>query len=150
MAEKAKKQWADPHSKLRARNQEVHIIRPPKDAVERISHCVATYGSTKELLANHFDIDISVFDRWLRDHDDIRLAYERSKGIEHSKLISVLFDQAMQGSTTAAIVLLKFRHGYRDSGPLVDDEKDPATVAARVNAALRAMQKVDRGELSEG
>jgi hypothetical protein len=89
LAEKAKKQWADPNGKLRARNREVHVIKPPKDAAERIAHCVATYGSTKELLANHFDIDISVFDRWLRDHEKIRDAYERSKGIEHSKLISV-------------------------------------------------------------
>jgi hypothetical protein len=143
LAEKARKQWADPEGKLRKRNQEVHIIKPPRDAAERISHCVATYGSTKELLADHFDIDISVFDRWLRDHEDIRRAYEVSKGIEHSKLISVLFDQAMQGSTVAAMFLLKIRHGYRDSGPLKDDDKDPATVAARVQATVRAMLKIE-------
>ncbi|MCX6587082.1 MAG: hypothetical protein NTX13_10955 [Acidobacteria bacterium] len=143
LAEKARKQWADPEGKLRKRNQEVHIIKPPRDAAERIAHCVATYGSTKELLANHFDIDISVFDRWLRDHDDIRRAYEESKGIEHSKLISVLFDQAMSGNASAAMFLLKIRHQYRDSGPLPGETADPTAVAARVQATVKAMLKIE-------
>lgn len=146
LSEKAKKQWADPNSKIRtygAKPRPDRRVFPPKNAAEIIEHCVAQHGSTKEMLAEHFDIDQRTFDRWLSEFPDIRLAYERSKGIEHSKLIGVLYEQALAGNTTAAIVLLKFRHNYRDSGAIPGETNDPVVMAAKIRNVLSAIKDMD-------
>lgn len=145
LAEKARKQWADKNSKLRA--NAIRTKHPPKDAVERIEHCVANYGSTREQLAKHFKIHIDTFDQWLKRHPEIRDAYERSKGIEYSQLTGMLYQKAMQGDSICAMFLLKIRHGARDNGPIPGQVTDPASSAARIRATLQAMEKAnDEGE----
>jgi hypothetical protein len=160
LAEKARKQWADKNSKLRAnasekarrqwadkdgllRKNAVRMKHPPKDAVDRIEHCVATYGSTREQLAQHFKIHIDTFDQWLKRHPEIRDAYERSKGIEYSQLTGMLYQKAMQGDSVCAMFLLKIRHGARDNGPIPGQVTDPASSAARIRAMVQAMEKAN-------
>ncbi len=146
MRQRAIEQWKDPSSKLRNRQlqgKNENRRKPPKNAVEIIEYAVSKYGSTKEQLAQALGVSPWLFDQWLIRHSEIREAFERSKGIEHSKLIGVLFEQAMAGNTTAAIVLLKFRHGMRDSGPIPGSDDSPEIRAAKLRAALKAIKEVD-------
>lgn len=144
MAEKARKQWADANSKLRVRQFASTVerrIKPPKDAVERIEYCVGNYGSTKEQLAAHFGICLDTFNDWIIRHPEIRAAFERSKGIEYSKLVGMLYEKAMAGDSVCAMFLLKVRHNARDSGPIPGEVGDPTAKAAKIREFLKEMEK---------
>lgn len=146
LAEKARKQWADKNGKLRnaQRNTgQAKPVRPPRDAVAIIEYCVGTYGSTKEQIAAAFGISVDLFNSWLQRHQEIRDAFDRAKSLEYSKLTGMLFERAMAGDAVCAMFLLKIRHNARDSGPIQDNSKDPASTAAKIRATLEAMKKAD-------
>lgn len=140
-------QWQDPESKLRRRNAEGHAEsrrKPPKYAVERIEQAIGEYGATKQALADALGASVWLFDQWLIRHPEIKAAFERGKALEESKLVGMLFNQAMnKDNPSAAMFLLKARHNYRDSGTIPGQTDDPAAKAAQVYAALKAMDQAD-------
>ena len=88
--------------------------QPPPNAAERIRK-LAAEGHTKRgiaiLLGTHFE----AFNRWLEENPDLQDAFNAGREKEHHALFKALFTQATtKGNTTAAIFLLKSRHGYRE------------------------------------
>jgi hypothetical protein len=140
-------QWKDPASKLRNRHSQGHgetRRKPPKYAVQIIERAIGEYGATKEALADALNVSVWLFDQWLLRHEEIRNVFQKAKALEESKLVGMLFNQAMnKDNPSAAMFLLKARHNYRDSGTIPGQSDDPATKAAEIRAALKAIQKVD-------
>jgi hypothetical protein len=67
-------------------------------------------------LARALGMDFRTWAR-IRDRDpDAKAAYQEAKAHERDQLVGKLFEAAMGGNITAAIFLLKARHGYRDIG----------------------------------
>jgi hypothetical protein len=55
------------------------------------------------------------FDTWLRiktENEEAKQALEAARAIEKDQLVGMLFEKAMKGDSTAAMFLLKTRHGY--------------------------------------
>ena len=60
---------------------------------------------------------------WLRikeENEEARRTLEEARQIEENKLFGVLFDKAMNGDSTAAMFLLKTRHGYKEGAEQVN------------------------------
>jgi hypothetical protein len=149
MAERARKQWNDPNSKLRNRQREGRAAsrkKPPRFAVQLIERAINEYGATKEAIAEALGCDVKTFNAWLLRHEEIRTVFEKAKSAEEAKLVGLLYGQAMKGYAPAAMFLLKTRHSYRDAGTIPGQSDDPVAKAAQIKAALKAMQQVD-GEL---
>ncbi|MFP3942080.1 MAG: hypothetical protein ACLF0P_17435 [Thermoanaerobaculia bacterium] len=81
--------------------------------------------------------------RWraLRDGEDPRAAaaLERGRAKEHDALVGALFSKAMAGNVTAAIFLLKCRHGYID-------QPKPETVDNKVQITFQLPAPLDPAE----
>jgi hypothetical protein len=54
-----------------------------------------------------------------RENDEARLALEEARMMEHDDLYGVLYDKAVKGDSTAAMFLLKTRHGYKEGAEQV-------------------------------
>jgi hypothetical protein len=150
LAEKARKQWADPAGWLRKRNREGNAKlrrEPPRDIVALIELACGQYGANITTLCAALQCNPRTLAAWRRRYPAIDEAVLNGRRVEEDALMGTLYRQATQeGNTVACIVLLKFR-GHRDSGPLPEKAQDgPAEQAAKIQAALRAMQQAD-GEL---
>jgi hypothetical protein len=141
---RAKAQWAAPDSKLRKAYMTAKVRRPPKHAVRLIEEACGQYGANLTTLCQLLGCCPQTLSAWRKRHPEIEEAITRGRKIEEDKLWSVLFKQAMNDNTTAAIVLLKMRFHHRDSGPIPGEKEDsPEDKAAKIRAALRAMDDVD-------
>jgi hypothetical protein len=81
------------------------------------------------------------FETWkrIRDEDpEAKAAWQEARAIEENRLAGELFRQAMDGNTTAAIFLLKGRHGWRDVGPAEGDSGVKVGVQINLPGALKA------------
>jgi hypothetical protein len=82
---------------------------------------LAANGVNEHALAAALGLDYSTWRR-IRDEDpEAKAAWQEARAIEENRLAGKLFEQAMTGNVTAAIFLLKARHGYRDIGPAEGD-----------------------------
>lgn len=147
---RVKQQWADPASFIRARQKAgkaAHRREPPPHAAELIRIACGEFGANITQIAALFQCHPLTLVGWRKRYPEIEQAIIDGHRIEEDALWGTLFRQATQeGNTVAAIVLLKFR-GHRDSGPLPTAGQDGAVEqAARIRAALRAMQQAD-GEM---
>jgi hypothetical protein len=83
----------------------------PTNGLETITE-LAERGVTETDIAKALGMS---FDTWLRiktENEEAKHALEAARAIEKDQLVGMLFDKAMKGDSTAAMFLLKTRHGY--------------------------------------
>jgi hypothetical protein len=101
---------------------------PPADAKAKIEVLGAT-GASKRGAAAYLGVDYATLCRWLEEDEELEAAFAIGREKERRVLHNALFMRATKGNdTTAAIFLLKARHGYR--------ENDPADQGSRVLISL--------------
>jgi hypothetical protein len=102
--------------------------RPPADAAERVL-ALAADGFSLIGVARRMGVGKDAFNRWLEDHPGIKEAFDQGREAERHALHNFLYRQAMEkGNASAAMFLLKARHGYR--------EGDQGDQAGRVNVTI--------------
>lgn len=102
--------------------------KPPPDAVERVGE-LAKQGLSIIGIGHAMGVGRDAFRGWLERHPDIKEAFDVGRERERAELHSGLADQARKGNITAAIFLLKARHGYVEG-----DRGDQASrVAVQIN-----------------
>jgi hypothetical protein len=146
--ERALAQWQDPNGKIRTRQREGAGMweqrKPPKHAAALIREGVAEYGATVEAMCDVLQCSRDLFYHWLKRHDEIREAWEQGRAIMEEQLTSILYAQAKGGYAPAAMFLCKAKFGWRDNGPIPGATEDgPAEKAAKIRAALAAMDQAD-------
>lgn len=87
--------------------------KPPRNAAARI-RAWAGEGASKKGIARSLGVSDETLQVWMDRHPALRHAMDEGREAEHKVLHNALFKQAQQGNTTAAIFLLKTRHGYRE------------------------------------
>lgn len=114
-------QWADPAKRAKMLGGAKKPLEPPKNAAELIQKACEN-GCTILQIANALDVSMQTLRRWREERPDIEQAFQQGRAIEHDRLVGALFEQAVNKSnTTAAIFLLKARHGYVEGVPLVQN-----------------------------
>lgn len=89
-------------------------LHPPDDAAARIEACTAD-GFSQVGVARALGASTEIFRRWLDDDPTLREAFDRGRERERHALHNMLYRSAMEGGNpTAAMFLLKARHGYRE------------------------------------
>lgn len=99
-------------------SEKKHIGRPlklaPADAVERIRALVAN-GHSLLGVAVGLGTSVSTFNRWMAKDVALKEAFDAGREKERHTLHNMLYEAAINGgNTTAAMFLLKARHGYRE------------------------------------
>lgn len=100
---------------------------PPENAVDIVEKLSAK-GNSQKTIARALGISHELWRHW-RDEKYPKLgeAFERGRAVEHDKLVGALFDTAINGkgaqAVTAAIFLLKARHGYNENA--IPDQNGP-------------------------
>ncbi|MDA3896065.1 MAG: hypothetical protein PF482_07960 [Desulfobacteraceae bacterium] len=88
---------------------------PPENAVAVISTMAAS-GHKQISIAKALGVSYDTYLRWKEDHAEIQEALDQGLAAEHDLLVGSLLESAIkQKNVTAAIFLLKARHGYREN-----------------------------------
>ena len=145
LAERARQQWADPNSKLRtpARRGTLVLREPPRHAAQLIRTGIAEFGQNVSAICEMLQCSRRTFYDWMERHPEIRAAYEEGRAVMEERLVSKLYQQAMDGYAPAAMFLCKAKFGMRDSGPIPGEENTPESKAAKIREALKAMKQMD-------
>lgn len=103
-------------------------IDPPAGAAERIC-AFAADGFSLIGVAHRMGVGKDALSRWLTDDPALKEAFDQGRERERYALHNLLYRQAMeQGNASAAMFLLKARHGYR--------EGDQSDTGSRVNVTI--------------
>jgi hypothetical protein len=87
---------------------------PPATAADRIE-ALAADGFSMRGVAAGLGVSADVLRRWLDEQPDLQEAFDRGRERERHTLHNALYRAATeQGNMTAAMFLLKARHGYRE------------------------------------
>jgi hypothetical protein len=90
------------------------LKEPPKDCVALIEQLAADGWSVLGI-AKRLGTSADTFRRWLDEDDQLQEALNSGRENERWQLHNMLFKQATEkGNPTAAMFLLKARHGYRE------------------------------------
>ena len=101
---------------------------PPAGARELVL-ALAADGFTQLGIALRLGTSADTLRRWLEEHPDLAEAFEQGRENERWALHNMLYRQAMEhGNPTAAMFLLKARHGYK--------EGDQSGTGSRVNVTI--------------
>lgn len=92
---------------------------PPKGATEKITK-LAENGVAQTKIAKSFGISYKTWLRWKDEHDHISEALQEARTVEEEALVGMLYEKAMDGDKTAAMFLLKTRHGYLEGDKTVN------------------------------
>lgn len=98
----------------------------PKNGLELISDLSAR-GVKETEIAKALGMSFQTWKKIREENPEAKQAWEEAKAVECDALVGKLYDKAMDGDSSAAMFLLKARHGYRDHG--ATDASD----ASRVN-----------------
>lgn len=89
-------------------------MQPPRDAATRIE-ALAADGWSILGIARQLGTYPDTFRRWLDEFPELQTAIDNGRENERQALHNMLYRQAMEkGNSTAAMFLLKARHGYRE------------------------------------
>ena len=90
-------------------------LKPPKAAAKMVKK-LTSKGCSEVTIAKALGTSRKTWQTWRDENPEIRQAWEEGRGIEHDALFGALFESATkQKNVTAAIFLLKARHGYREN-----------------------------------
>ncbi|WP_370600475.1 hypothetical protein [Pseudomonas nitroreducens] len=99
--------------------------KPPSGAAKKLQQ-MAAEGWNKKGLAFGLGTTVETLNCWLELYPELQQAVDQGREREHLALYTSLYDAATKGgNVTAAIFLLKARHGYR--------EGDQSEIANRVS-----------------
>lgn len=88
--------------------------QPPRDAATRIEAFAADGFSIRGVAAG-LGVAQDTFRKWLDDSPELQEAFDNGREKERYALHNMLYRQAIEkGNSTAAMFLLKSRHGYRE------------------------------------
>ena len=88
--------------------------KPPRDAAQKLLDMSAD-GVNKKGLAYGLGTTVETLNRWLELYPELQQAVDEGREREHKALHNALYKAAVDGgNVTAAIFLLKARHGYRE------------------------------------
>ncbi len=91
---------------------------PPENAVSIVQE-MASRGNEQRSICKALGVSYDTWLRWKDEHPEIKEALDQGRAIEHDLLVGSLLESAVkQKNVTAAIFLLKTRHGYRENEPL--------------------------------
>lgn len=103
--------------------------KPPRHAAHKLLSMSAD-GVNKKGLAFGLGTTVETLNRWLEIYPDLQQAVDEGREREHKALHNALYKAAVDGgNVTAAIFLLKARHGYR--------EGDQSEVANKVSISFQ-------------
>ena len=125
------------------RDLQNHKIQPPAYFREEVE-AVAAAGGSKLGVARHFGISIATLNRWFEENEDFAEAYRQGRDQERQKLHNVLVREAEKGNITAAMALLKSRHGYRDNE--TSDQANKIAITFNLPGAMNAAEYQSRGK----
>ncbi|CAG9932210.1 hypothetical protein [Candidatus Nitrotoga arctica] len=90
------------------------LKQPPEKAEEVIRELSAT-GHAIIGIAHQLGTSVDTFKRWLDEDVELKAAFDQGREKERHTLHNVLYTAAtVDKNTTAAMFLLKARHGYRE------------------------------------
>src|ERR687886_284188 len=102
--------------------------RLPANALQTVRN-LAEQGASEVEIAHGLGLNFRTWVRLRAENEDIKAVWEECRKAEEGRLVGRLYSVAMDAghpqSVTAAIVLLKCRHGYRDQGPTGDGTDTP-------------------------
>lgn len=81
---------------------------------------LAERGVKETDIAKALGMSFPTWQRIKEENEEARETLEEARQIEENKLFGVLYEKAMKGDSTAAMFLLKTRHGYREGAELVN------------------------------
>jgi len=90
----------------------------PPDALETIEK-LASRGVRETDIARALGVSWGVYWRIKNENEAVKKTLEQARMIEHDALFGQLYEKAMKGDSTAAMFLLKTRHGYREGADVV-------------------------------
>lgn len=118
--------------------------KPPRNAAAKILD-LASRGVSKKGIARGVGASPKLLNVWLEQYPKLQEALDEGREREHGELFGSLFESAKEGNVTAAIFLLKTRHGYREG-----DQGDMANRVS-INFQLPGPMKLeDFGKVIEG
>lgn len=102
---------------------------PPADAADRIC-ALASDGFSIIGIARQMGVGKDAFAGWLDRNPALKDAFDAGREMERHALHNLLYRQAMeQGNATAAMFLLKARHGYREGDQSAQGDRVSVTIA---------------------
>ena len=108
----------------------------PAKGVAAIVRKLTSKGCSEITIAKGLGIGRKTWEIWRDEYPEIRQAWQEGRGIEHDALVGALFESATkQKNVTAAIFLLKARHGYRENQDITIQNK--VAVTFEVPGALK-------------
>lgn len=99
---------------------------PPRNAHARI-RAWASEGASVKGIARSLGVSLETLNEWMDRFPALREAMDEGREAEHKVLHNSLFEQAKKGNITAAIFLLKTRHGYREGDQTASANKVSVT-----------------------
>jgi hypothetical protein len=114
-------QWSDPEKRAKLLAGARKPLEPQQDAADLIQKACEN-GCTVLQIAEALGVSQQTLRRWRDERPEIEQAFQVGRAVEHDRLVNSLFTAATQkGNITAAIFLLKARHGYVEGVPLVQN-----------------------------
>jgi len=111
--------------------------KPPANAAETLLELAAS-GYNKKGLAYRLGTTVETLNKWLEIHPELQQALDEGREREHHALFNALYENATKGgNVTAAIFLLKARHGYREGDHRRSPTRSLSTFSFRGRCAWR-------------
>lgn len=118
-------------------------IKPTRDAAAKIAQ-YASEGFSSVGIAQKLGIARKTLERWLADEPGLREALEIGRETERHSLHNFLYREAMEnGNATAAMFLLKARHGYKEGDQT--EQANRVQIVFSLPAALKPAEFIDAG-----
>ena len=110
-------------------------LHPPKAAAKMVKD-LTSKGCSEVTIAKALGVSRHIWEGWRDGYPEVQAAWEEGRGVEHDALVDALFESATkQKNVTAAIFLLKARHGYRENQDITVQNK--VSVTFEVPGALK-------------
>jgi hypothetical protein len=115
----------------------VNLTAPPPEAAEVVFE-LCSRGVCDISVAKALGTSNTVYARWREAYPEIEEARRQGRAVEHDALFDVLFQAAVvEKNLTAAMFLLKARHGYREQGPDFTQVENKVSVTFELPGALK-------------
>lgn len=120
-------------------------ITAPADAGDRI-HDLAADGFSVLGIARRMDVAKETLGKWMDANPALQEAFEQGREAERFALHNLLYRQAMEnGNATAAMFLLKARHGYREGDQSGQGSRVNVTIALPGAMTLQQFNAITKG-----
>lgn len=124
--------------------------QPPADAAERI-RALAADGFTIVGIAQRMGVAKDTLARWQTDDPALQAAFDQGRENERFALHNLLYRQAIEhGNATAAMFLLKARHGYREGDQTEHGNRVNVTIALPGAMSLEQFTAIGKGTTIDG